>query len=87
MTKIPLDDVLESLYKLRIREFDQLKTVLEIVRHGNSSKDAHAQLSEIEDDGEEKYRSETSDSRNFDARHERIETGAVVASRRGSCEY
>ena len=30
MTKIPSDDVLESLYKLRIREFDQLKTVLEL---------------------------------------------------------
>ena len=28
MSKIPPDDVLESLYKLRIREFDQLKTVL-----------------------------------------------------------
>ena len=30
MTKIPLDGVLESLYKLRIRESDQLKTVLEL---------------------------------------------------------
>ena len=30
MTKIPLDDVLETFYKLRIREFDQLKTVLEL---------------------------------------------------------
>ena len=30
MTKIPTDDVLESLYKLRIRESDQLKTVLEL---------------------------------------------------------
>ena len=30
MTKISLDDVLESLYKLRIRESDQLKTVLEL---------------------------------------------------------
>ena len=29
MTKIPTDDVLESLYKLRIREYDQLKTVLD----------------------------------------------------------
>ena len=28
MSKIPPDDVLESLYKLRIRESDQLKTVL-----------------------------------------------------------
>ena len=30
MTKIPCDDVLESLYKLRIRESDQLKTVLKL---------------------------------------------------------
>ena len=28
MTKIPLDDVLQSLYNLRTRESDQLKTVL-----------------------------------------------------------
>ena len=28
MSKIPPDDILESLYKLRIRESDQLKTVL-----------------------------------------------------------
>ena len=46
MSKIPSDDVLESLYKLRIR-------------HGNSSGDIDAQLSKIEDDGEKKYRSET----------------------------
>ena len=30
MSKIPSDDILESLYKLRIRESDQLKTVLEL---------------------------------------------------------
>ena len=30
MTKIPFDDVLENLYKLRIRESDQFKTVLEL---------------------------------------------------------
>ena len=30
MSKIPSDDVLESLYKLRIRESDQLRTVLEL---------------------------------------------------------
>ena len=30
MTRIPPDDVLESLYKLRIRESDQPKTVLEL---------------------------------------------------------
>ena len=30
MSKIPSDDVLESIYKLRIRESEQLKTVLEL---------------------------------------------------------
>ena len=30
MSKIPSDDVLESLYKLRIRESDQQKIVLEL---------------------------------------------------------
>ena len=30
VTKIPNDDVLDSLYKLRIRESDQLKTVSEL---------------------------------------------------------
>ena len=48
MARILSDDVLESLYKLRIRESDQVKSALElydmeihekIVRHGNSSED------------------------------------------------
>ena len=30
MTKIPLDEILEGLYKLRIRESEKLKTVLEL---------------------------------------------------------
>ena len=30
MTKIPHDDILEGLYKLRIRECEKLKTVLEL---------------------------------------------------------
>ena len=30
MSKIPSDSVLESLYKMRIRESEQLKTVLEL---------------------------------------------------------
>ena len=31
MTEIPPDDILEGLYKLRIRESEKLKTVLEVV--------------------------------------------------------
>ena len=30
MTKIPSDVVLESMYKLRVRESEKLKTVLEL---------------------------------------------------------
>ena len=60
MLKFQSDDVRESLYWLRIRESDQLKTVFGIVRHGDSSQDIDAQLSEIENDGEEKCKSETS---------------------------
>ena len=38
MSKNPCDDVLDSLYKLRIRESAQLKTVLELYdMHGDSS--------------------------------------------------
>ena len=51
MTKIPPDDVVESLYKLRIRESDQLKTVLELNDMKIFSKDIDAQLLEFEDDG------------------------------------
>ena len=39
VSKIPSDDILESLYKLRTRESDQLKNRVTIVRHGNSSGD------------------------------------------------
>ena len=67
------------MYNLRTRESDQLKTILEFYVHGNSSKDVDAQLSDVEDDGEKKHRLRL---RNFDARNERIETGAVVKSHR-----
>ena len=58
MTKIPSDDFLESLYKLRIRGSDQLKTVL-----WKSIKNIVVRLSEIENDVPEKQRSETSISK------------------------
>ena len=39
MTKIPHDDILEGLYKLRIRESEKLKTVLELYDLENSTKE------------------------------------------------
>ena len=38
MSKIPSDDILESLYKLKIRESAQLKTVLELYDMENHQK-------------------------------------------------
>ena len=40
MTKIPSDDILEGLYKLRIRESVKLKSVMEFVQHGDSSEES-----------------------------------------------
>ena len=37
MTKIPLDDILEGLYKLRIRESEKTQDRIGIVRPGDSS--------------------------------------------------
>ena len=81
MTKIPPDDVLESLYKLRIRESDQFKTMLEFYDmeiHQKISKPDYQKLKTMEKRSiDQKLR-----LRNFDARNERIETGAVVTNRR-----
>ena len=58
MSKIPSDDILESLYKLRIRESAQLKTVLELYDMDIHQKNIDAQSPKIEDNGEKEYRSE-----------------------------
>ena len=60
MSQIPSDDILESLYKLRIRESAATQNCIGLVRHGDSSNDIGSQLSKVENNGEEEYRSETS---------------------------
>ena len=40
MTQIPSDDILESLYKLRIRESEKLKNRIGIVQYGDSSEES-----------------------------------------------
>ena len=39
MQPFPPDDILESLYKLRIRESEKLKTLFGIVKLGDSSEE------------------------------------------------
>ena len=60
MTKIPSDDILEGLYKLRIRESEKLKTVLELYDLEIHQKKRKTSLSRIENDGEKKDRARNS---------------------------
>ena len=79
MTKIPSDDILESLYKLRTRESDQLKTVFELhdmeIHQKISIPNYQKRKTMVKRSTDLKLR-----LRNFDARNEKIETGAVVTS-------
>ena len=72
----------KSLYKLRIRESDQLKTVLELydmeIHKKISKPNYHKLKTMVKRSIDQKLR-----LRDFDARNERIETGAVFTSRRG----
>ena len=81
MSQNPSDDALESLYKLRIRESAQLNTVLELPDmelHQKISMPNYQKLKTmVKGSLDQKLR-----SRNFDTRHERIETGAVVKNRK-----
>ena len=58
MPKNPSDDILESLYKLRIRESNQLKIVLELYDIEIHKKVSMPNYQKIEDSGEEEHRSE-----------------------------
>ena len=77
MTKIPFDDILEGLYKLRIRESEKLKTVLELynmeIHQKIAGPDYHRMKTMVK-------RSIEQDSRikNFEARNGNYERNAVV---------
>ena len=76
MSKISSDEILESLYKLRIRVSDQLKTVLELYDmeiHQKISVPNHKKLKTVV----KRTKDQKLRLRNFDARHGRIESGAV----------
>ena len=82
MTKILSDDILESLCKLRIRESEQLKTVLELYNmeiHQKISMPNYQRLKTMV----KRRKDQILRVRNFDARHGRIETGAVLKNRKG----
>ena len=76
--KIPHDDILEGLYKLRIRESEKLKTVLELYDLETHQKKVRTWLSQIENYGEEKVSSRKFEIRIFGARSGNFEKNAMV---------
>ena len=77
MTKIPHDDILEGLYKLRIRESEKLKTVLELYDLETHQKklgpDYHRLKAMVKRSIEQEIR-----NKNFGARSGNFEKNAVV---------
>ena len=77
MTQIPSDDILESLYKLRRRESEKLKTVLELysmeIHQKKAGPDYHRLKTMVKRSIEQDLR-----MKNFEARNGNYETNAVV---------
>ena len=77
MTKIPHDDILEGLYKLRIRESEKLKTVLELydleIHQEKAGPNYHRLKTMVKRSIEQDLR-----MKNFEARNENYGTNAVV---------
>ena len=76
MTKIPHDDILEGLYKLRIRESEKLKTVLELYDLEIQKKlgpDYHRLKTMVKRSIEQEIR-----NKNFGSRNGNFEKNAVV---------
>ena len=77
MTKIPPDDILQGLYKLRIRESEKLKTVLELydleIHQKKAGPDDHRLKTMVKRSIEQDLR-----NRNFGARNGIYERNAVV---------
>ena len=82
MTKIPSDDIVENLHQLRKRESEKLKTAFELC-----DMEIHQKISMLECQKLKTMVKRSMDqklrSRNSDARHGTIESGAVVKSRKG----
>ena len=77
MTKIPHDDILEGLYKIRIRESEKLKTVLELynmeTHQKNLGPDYHRLKTMVKRGTEQEIR-----NNNFGSRNGNFEKNAVV---------
>ena len=81
MTQIPSDDILESLYKLRTRESEKLKTVLELYNMEIHQKKAGPDCPRLKTMVKRSIE-QNSIMKNFEARNGNFETSAVVKNPR-----
>ena len=81
MTKIPPDDILEGLYKPRIRESEKLKTVLEPYNMENHQKKAEPDHHRFKRMAKRSIEQDLR-MKNFEARNGNFETNAVVKNQR-----
>ena len=81
MTQIPSDDILENLFKLRIRESEKLKTVLELynveIHQKKAEPDYHRLKTMVKISIEKDIR-----NKNFGARNGNYEKNAAVKNQR-----
>ena len=81
MTQIPSDDILESLYKLRVRESEKHKIVLELysmeIHQKNAGPDYHRLKTMVNRSVEQNLR-----TKNFEARNGNFERNAVGKNQR-----
>ena len=86
MTQIPSDDILEGLHKLRIRESEKLKTVLELynieIHQKKLGPDYHRLKTVVKRSFEQDIR-----NRNFGARNGNYESNAVVKNQGTNSVY
>ena len=80
MAQIPSDDILEGLYKFRMRESEKLKTVLELynmeIHQKKAGPDYHRLKTMVKRSIEQNLR-----MKNFQARNGNFETSAVVKNK------
>ena len=81
MTQIPADDILESLYKLRRRESEKLKTVLELYNMEIRQKKAGPDYDRLKTMAKRSIEQNLR-MKNFEARNGNFETSAVVKNHR-----
>ena len=77
MTKIPHDDILEGLYKLRVRESEKLKTVLELYNMEIHQKKAGPDYRRLKTVAKRSIEQDLR-NKNFGTRNENCERNAVV---------